>query len=430
MTSTEQDKPTWCKPFPVIGKGTFLFNVSRNRPFRIIVRDLVPNSQIDTSFIEMKVGYEEAILTCKTDNHNFVYPSKKPHPFFGNNIGIEKDLFCTYWLSYDSDRMIVKYGKGYRMNMTTILNENVYLVKESLRKIIKDAFFNPTVHRNVELYDEVDVTYSMMDVETVVDFDHLPFVSDRPPIAVDSSMLNMFDLDEGRFTYSASLPKECLELYTNVTAKNVDLALMEDDSCPDFNLVDAIRNSIRTPDALLHGILKSKEGEFGKSDPRQTYLRITLGHEFGNSPGVPYVLEIWPSDHGSPIHNHGNSYGVIRVLHGGLTINVYNKTSQVKQSTTYTPDDQDYMFDFNVKKDDVTWISPNWYQTHKLWNNTDDFCATIQCYKYGENDNTHWPYFDYVASCNVMDEFEPNSDLTFTELFNKLKDEFLSSKSK
>jgi hypothetical protein len=43
------------------------------------------------------------------------------------------------------------------------------------------------------------------------------------------------------------------------------------------------RYSINTEGALLHSKLKSK-----------AYLRITMGEDMGKSPGIPYVLEIWP----------------------------------------------------------------------------------------------------------------------------------------
>lgn len=35
--------------------------------------------------------------------------------------------------------------------------------------------------------------------------------------------------------------------------------------------------------------------------------------------GIPFVLEIWPAGHNSPIHNHGNAYGIVRMLHGDIT---------------------------------------------------------------------------------------------------------------
>ena len=53
--------------------------------------------------------------------------------------------------------------------------------------------------------------------------------------------------------------------------------------------------------------------------PKQSYLRMSVGVPSGCSPGIPYVLEIWPSGHFSPVHNHGNAFGIVRILHGSVT---------------------------------------------------------------------------------------------------------------
>ena len=53
--------------------------------------------------------------------------------------------------------------------------------------------------------------------------------------------------------------------------------------------------------------------------PRQCYVRVSVGLPCGTSPGIPYVMEIWPPGHFSPIHNHGNAFGVVRLLHGSIS---------------------------------------------------------------------------------------------------------------
>ena len=53
--------------------------------------------------------------------------------------------------------------------------------------------------------------------------------------------------------------------------------------------------------------------------PKQCYIRVSVGLPSGCSPGIPYVLEIWPPGHFSPIHNHGNAFGIVRMLHGSIT---------------------------------------------------------------------------------------------------------------
>ena len=80
------------------------------------------------------------------------------------------------------------------------------------------------------------------------------------------------------------------------------------------------------------------------------------------------------------------------MLHGGLTIKVFNKHMDHLHAQPLQK--------FDVKKGDTTWISPNWFQTHQLWNDTADYCATIQCYQYGSNDLTHWPYT--LTTCPVL----------------------------
>ena len=165
---------------------------------------------------------------------------------------------------------------------------------------------------------------------------------------------------------------------------------------------------------LLNKKLVEKEGELGKGD-KETYLRVTLGQSHGNSPGIPYVLEIWPAGHGSPIHNHGNAYAVIKCLHGSINVKLYNKS--VKKG-------DEPLKHLDVKKGDVTWISPNWYQTHKLWNTTDDFCATVQCYQFGKEDFLKWPMFEFIDENNHLQEFLPNSDFKFTDFSKLLIEEY------
>lgn len=59
----------------------------------------------------------------------------------------------------------------------------------------------------------------------------------------------------------------------------------------DDELAAAISYSIKTPGKALHEKLKGKDEAFG-------YLRVVLGPELGDGPGVPYVLEIWPGGWG------------------------------------------------------------------------------------------------------------------------------------
>ena len=66
--------------------------------------------------------------------------------------------------------------------------------------------------------------------------------------------------------------------------------------------------------------LQAKAARLGPGvSPRQCYIRVSVGLPCGTSPGIPYVMEIWPPGHFSPIHNHGNAFGVVRLLHGSIS---------------------------------------------------------------------------------------------------------------
>ena len=114
----------------------------------------------------------------------------------------------------------------------------------------------------------------------------------------------------------------------------------------------SLRSVVNVIKLIGHNVEKTDSSdEFG--DPSQKYLCITLGPDRGVSAGIPYVLEIWPSKCGSPIHNHGNCFAVINVIHGAIDIEVFNK----------------HVFDndpipikkFTATKVQHTWISPNWF---------------------------------------------------------------------
>jgi hypothetical protein len=379
------------------------------------------------------------------------------------NIGYEDCCKLSYWLSYDCNNLVVKYGKGYRMNETAILECDLLAgltheqqLKERRRLHVLFSSKVPKIieqydvaeqHKMIKMYEEIisrgttahnsgllsdtetppatkkvcseivssigqsncqhqvqEMAKTLLDLEGMVDFDRSPLTCNWPPLVLDSSKITLLDLDSNSYSFSASLPTACQELYQNIAHSGMCLDMPPgNEPC---KLSDAIRHSIENEHGILCKKLEEKAGKFGAKN--KAYLRVTLGICRGNSPGIPYVLEIWPKNHGSPIHSHGNSYAVIKVIHGGLTISIYNKHIKSENDKS--------LLDFDVKRGDVTWISPNWYQTHKLWNNTSDYCVTIQCYQYGDSDCHHCPYFSYISSKGTNEDFLPTSDFTFKEM--------------
>ena len=127
-------------------------------------------------------------------------------------------------------------------------------------------------------------------------------------------------------------------------------------------------------------------------------------------------LEIWPKSNYSPMHNYGNANAVIKVLHGSIRVEVYNKHTKDSKAKPIKI--------LDLCKNYVTWIDRNWYQKHQLQNVSDDYCATIQCYNYDSGDTTHWSHFDYISANEIIAEFIPNSDFGLHEMRNQVMAEY------
>ena len=479
---------TFTKDFPAVGQGTLFFDIIRETNFAIVVKPAgdVPAWQ----WIALEVYKNKAV---------FRLGKSEGEPLMLNvieqeRVGLDAGEQTIYWLSYDRDQLVVKYGKGYCMVETTML-EHHFLTgsdKEKIQIRKKLAYlFNPVTEKVIEFYDvcrqleyfeqfsltkqilpqscsaceqdgaaeppktksqtsspsavtaqseitENDIqklkpvgcepntttgkqlhtkTKSLTNAESSMSFSQYPLVLNWSHLVLDSNKVSLFDLDQNDYIFSASLPPACQELYANVArAESIDLDWLPTNG--QLRLTDAIRYSINTEGKILYNKLKEKATKFGtKPNTHETYLRVTLGSYRGNSPGVPYVLEIWPYKHYSPIHSHGNAYAIIKVLHGSINVHVHNK--KVRKH------DQEPLKKVTISKGDVTWISPNWYQTHRLINDTSgDYCATIQCYQYGDEDQCHCPYFKYVSDENQIENFFPNSDFQFTYFREKLLEEY------
>jgi hypothetical protein len=226
----------------------------------------------------------------------------------------------------------------------------------------------------------------------------------------------MLDVAKGTYLPKSNLSHVSQQLYDCISGTSF---ILDDDDFTDFT--KAIEYSIVTEGCICNRILKNKSREFNKDKPNflETYLRITLGQNNGESPGIPYVMEIWPIGHYSPIHNHGGANAIIRVLHGNIHVKLYPfLCSQKKPIETFA--EKDFV------KDDITWISPTLNQTHQLVNleKNKETCITIQCYMYDENNKKHYDYFDYIDMNGKKQQYEPDSDMDFVEFKESIKIEY------
>jgi predicted metal-dependent enzyme (double-stranded beta helix superfamily) len=203
----------------------------------------------------------------------------------------------------------------------------------------------------------------------------------------------MQDIAEGTYMPSANLSAVAQKLHACISGKEFVL------NTPDFpDFAEAIAYSIVTPTCWCYETLKAKSTEFGPvPNTHETYLRITLNANNGESPGIPYVMEIWPVGNYSPVHNHGGAHAIIRVLSGAIRVKLFSFLGGPSFAEA------------DFKQGDVTWISPTLNQVHQLENPASNTapCITIQCYMYDAEDATHYDYFDYLDQAGKIQQFDP-----------------------
>ncbi len=226
----------------------------------------------------------------------------------------------------------------------------------------------------------------------------------------------MDDIAQSNYMPISNLPSICQKLYNCISGEKF---ILDTPEFPDFT--QAIEHSIRTPGNWCYQKLLDKSKEFNpdKPNPLETYLRITLGQNNGESPGIPYVMEIWPVGHYSPIHSHANGNAIICVLNGEINVKLFPFLCEEKDGILP-------FGDASFKKGDVTWITPTLNQTHQLKNleSNKNTCITIQCYMYNDTDKIHYDYFDYLDEDGAKHQYEPDSDMDFVDFKAKMKEEW------
>ena len=249
-------------------------------------------------------------------------------------------------------------------------------------------------------------------LESIVSISCEPYKIIKDPITKTIPLIVKHTCTMHEIAHNKYMPKSHL---SPASQKLYDCIYKTTLNTPDFkDFAKAIDYSIVTPGCWCHEKLKEKASEFGKPNIKETYLRITLGQNNGESPGIPYVMEIWPVDHFSPIHNHAGASAIIHVLRGKINVSLYPYLGTTKHFASA-----------DFKKGDITWISPTLNQTHKLHNKGTKTCVTLQCYMYEDEDSKHYDYFDYIEdSTGNIKHYEPDSDMDFVEFKKQMQKEW------
>ena len=251
--------------------------------------------------------------------------------------------------------------------------------------------------------------------------DDVRFFIGKEPVVYDPAIFvipqDKYSIETQCAIPPSKLERPCRDLYDSI----INFRLNTEDF-PDF--VQAIEYSVKNPAGWCYKKLQEKANRFGRPNPLATYLRITYGERLGNSPGHAYVIEIWPAGHYSPIHNHSNAYGIIRVLSGRLLTKMYPELNL--KAAQYSAIEQ------ILDEGQVIWMLPNLNQTHQV-RNPDLYgssAISIQCYQYGQDDNMHYEYFDYISNDGLsIAHFDPKSDMDYMEFKELIKREWFAKKN-
>lgn len=369
---SHQHTSTEALRFPVKGQGTLSAtpaNGARFLYFRL-------SGEKAGDACEMRVTNEEFSLTVYRDQA-VVQQLVSTDPQLLLNPA---ESGQAYWLSLDSNNQRLRYGQG-----------------EPLRPLMRFEFTWTDQDPLASFAHQLQLITLTGEITPPVLVLEMPVNLTPAPQVIAASELSLEIIAANTASVVSDLPAACQTLYNHVASPGINLAPAD---FPEF--AQAIQYSIVTPGALCYEKLREKDPIFG-------YLRITLDPNLGDSPGQPYVLEIWPAGNGSPIHNHGHACAVIKVLHGQIQVAWYSALS---------PEITEPWGSMIAHAGQITFLTPNCYQIHRLFNPSPkaggDFCATIQCYQYPADDLSHYEYFDYLEDGEIK-HFLPDSDWTYLE---------------
>jgi hypothetical protein len=383
-------KATWI----IAGQGVFIFSaeVPGECSFRIL-------NQTENDGFHVRFNTDSITVTRVGSVQTFDDPN--------NHSGLSETHGAYYWFSLDAQNQRLMAGIGEpRLETQSYFYQWTFDDEEDDDRKENKLFLESLTHVYVPQWGAICPIRLLRD----------PVSKMMPLLVIQNNQLSMSSLARGTFLNASNLPPSARTLFECVSGQQF---VLNDDDFPDFS--KAIEASLANPNGWCFQTIQRKSTEFSKDKPNinETYLRITIGENNGESPGIPYVMEVWPPGHFSPVHNHAGAEAVIRVLHGSINVHLFPFLGASQPFNTAS-----------FEKDDVTWISPTLNQTHQLVNvNQTTTCITIQCYMYEGEDCTHYDYFDYIDPSGDRQQYEPDSDMDFVDFKEMMKKEWRASQS-
>ncbi len=378
---------------PVKGQGVFLFkpvdSAAASCSFRLTNAD-------GTDGFNVEFTRERVVVTELVSLKPLIDPI--------NTQGLSPHAGATYWFSVDAQNKQLIAGVG----------------EARLETLIYWFTFRTETKTFLESITTIDAPEETVEKIRILKD---PITSKIALCVKGTDEITMDDIASGAYMPKANLPPIGRKLYDCIAGKQFVL------NSPDFpEFSQAIEHSIRTPGLWCHTKLRDKSTEFNPDKPNlaETYLRITLGENNGESPGIPYVMEIWPPGHYSPVHNHAGAEAVIRVLHGAINVSLFPFLCSGPLGDGVPP-----FRKADFKKGDITYITPTLNQVHQLKNtHATETCVTIQCYMYDAQNKRHYDYFDYLDDTGNKQQYEPDSDKDFLSFRDLMKKEWAEQKEK
>jgi hypothetical protein len=318
--------------FIVSGQGVFLFSTTSNESCSFRLLNKLENDGFEITFQTNRVLVNRiGILDPLMDKNN--------------TTGLISTKGAYYWFSIDSQNQRFYAGIGEARIETVIYQYSYTFENDDERKANK--LFLESLH-HITLKEDIDPIRLLRD----------PITTSIPLIVKTKDDITMNTLASNLYMNKANLSITSQKLFECIAGERF---VLNDDDFPDFS--KAIEYSIINPNGWCYKTIQKKSTEFSKDKPNleETYIRITLGQNNGESPGIPYVMEIWPPKHYSPIHNHANAEAIIRVLHGQINVSLFPFLGSDKPFGTVS-----------FEKDEITWISQTLNQTHQLHNLNSD----------------------------------------------------------
>ena len=380
---------------PIKGQGIIVFKActDMNAMFAIYNKDR-------SNELHVKFTKQNIVVSMIKNNHKQILDDN-----FNTN-GLLDLHGVYYWFSLDAQNQQLYAGIGEPRSETI---EYTYLFSQINHKANK-SFLESLSH----------IEYSTKNID-IMRISKDPITNKVIPLIVkDTNDLTMMDIAKMTYMPKVNLSTMSQKMYDCISGRKF---ILDDADFPNFS--EAIEYSIATKGCWCNTTLKKKSTEFNKDVPniKETYLRITLGANDGESPGIPYVMEIWPPEHYSPIHSHAGANAIIRVLTGEIHVKLF-------PFLCYEKDGGPIFGSADFKKDEITWISPTLNQTHQLVNHGKKTCITIQCYMYDDENERHYDYFDYLDISGNKQLYEPDSDMDFVIFKQTILSEWMNKNKK